>query len=66
MQPAPPHRLRHEAEIHKLRLELQPLKNLEDGAKGRLLSVKETQALARKDEILEEIAKLEVKENSFW
>ena len=66
MQPAPPHGLRHEAEIHKLRLELQPLKNLEDGAKGRLLSVKETQALARKDEILEEIAKLEVKENSFW
>lgn len=65
MQPTLPHRLRHEAEIHKLRVELQPLKNLEDGAKGRLLSVKETQTLARKDEILEEIAQLEVRRTRF-
>lgn len=59
IEPKAPPRLRHEAEIQKLRVELQPLQQLEDGAKGRLLSVKETQTLARKDEILEEIAGLE-------
>lgn len=58
--PKAPPRLRHEAEIQKLRVELQPLQQLEDGAKGRLLTVKETQTLARKDEILEEIVDLEV------
>jgi hypothetical protein len=34
---------------------------LEDSSKGRLLSIKETQTLARKDEILDEIAQLEVR-----
>jgi hypothetical protein len=58
--PKGPHRLKHEAEIFKLRAELQPLLDLEEGSKGRLLSVKETQTLARKDEILDEIAELEV------
>jgi hypothetical protein len=57
--PKAPPRLRHEAEIQKLRVELSPLLQLEEGAKGRLLSVKETQTLARKDEILEEIEELE-------
>ena len=61
---APP-RLRHEAQIQKLRVELQPLQQLEDSAKGRLLSVKETQTLARKEEILEEIAELEVRKTSY-
>jgi len=61
IEPKVPPRLRHEAEIQKLRVELQPLQKLEDGAKGRLLTVKETQTLARKDEILEEIAQLEVR-----
>jgi hypothetical protein len=59
--PKGPHRLKHEAEILKLRAEMQPLVDLEDGAKGRLLSLKETQILARKDEILQEIAELEVR-----
>lgn len=58
--PKAPPRLRHEPEIQKLRVELQPLQELEEGAKGRLLSVKETQTLARKDELLEEIVELEV------
>lgn len=61
IQPKVPPRLRHEAEIQKLRVELEPLNKLEDGAKGRLLTVKETQTLARKDEILDEIAQLEVR-----
>lgn len=59
--PRPPHRLRHEAEIFKLRGELQPLLDLEDDTKGRLLSVKETQSLARKEDVLEEIVQLEVR-----
>jgi hypothetical protein len=59
--PRQPHRLKHEAGIFKLRAELQPLLELEDGAKGRLLSLKETQSLARKEEILEDIGQLEVR-----
>jgi hypothetical protein len=59
IDPVPPHKLKYEAEIRKLQKELVPLLNLEANAKGRLLSVKETQTLARKDEILEEIASLE-------
>jgi len=56
----PPHRLKNEAEIFKLRTEMMPLQEIEDGAKGRLLTLKESQAVSRKDEILEEIGKLEV------
>ena len=52
--------LKHEAEIGKLRKELGPLLQVEDAAKGRLLSVKETQALGRKEEIDEQIEQLEV------
>ena len=52
--------LKHHAEIFKLRSELKPLLELEEGARGRLLSIKETQTLARKDEILAKIADLEV------
>ncbi len=58
--PKSPPPLKHEAEIGKLRKELEPLMELEDGAKGRLLSIKETQALGRKEEIEEQIEKLEV------
>mmetsp|Transcript_27996 Transcript_27996/g.37368 ORF Transcript_27996/g.37368 Transcript_27996/m.37368 type:complete len:409 (+) Transcript_27996:246-1472(+) len=57
--PKAPHRLRNEPEITKLRAELRPLQKMEDDTKGRLLSVKETATLARKDEILEEIEALE-------
>lgn len=56
---APAPRLRHESKIAKLYKELGPLLRMEDAARGRLLSVKETQTLARKDEILEEIEYLE-------
>jgi hypothetical protein len=59
IEPIPPHKLKHEVEIRKLQRELLPLLEMEDKAKGRLLTVKETQTLARKDEILKEIAYLE-------
>ena len=53
--------LKHESEIGKLRKELEPLLQVEEASKGRLLSVKETQALGRKEEIDEEIEQLEVR-----
>ena len=52
--------LKNENGIAKLRKELKPLLEVEEAAKGRLLTLKESQAIARKDEILEEIAELEV------
>lgn len=60
--PKSPPPLKHEAEIAKLRKELEPLLAVEDASsKGRLLSLKETQALGRKEEILEHIEQLEVR-----
>ena len=59
IDPQPPHRLRHEAAIVKLHRELAPLVRMEDAARGRLLSVRETQTLARKEEIMDEISYLE-------
>jgi len=61
ISPKPPPPLKHQAEIFQLRSELRPLLELEEGSKGRLLSVKETQSLGRKDDILEEISNLEVR-----
>ena len=55
----PPPPLKKQAEIQTLRVELKPLLQLQASSKGRLLSVKETQALARKEEIDEEIQQLE-------
>lgn len=60
LDPKQPHPLKNEGEIAKLRKELGPLLDMEEAAKGRLLTLKESQAIARKDEILEEIAQLEV------
>ncbi|KAL7520345.1 hypothetical protein ACHAWX_005069 [Stephanocyclus meneghinianus] len=57
--PQPPHDLKHDAQIMKLKKKLQPLLKLEQSSKGRLLTMKETKELAEKDEILEEIAQLE-------
>jgi len=59
ISPKAPAPLKYQSEILELRKELVPLEKLEEGAKGRLLSVKETKTLARKDEILEEILQLE-------
>jgi len=56
---APPP-LKNESAIVKLRKELKPLVDMEESAKGRLLTLKESQLLARKDEILSEINELEV------
>lgn len=58
--PRRPHPLKNDGEIAKLRKELAPLLQMEAAAKGRLLSIKETQALARKEPIEVEIAALEV------
>ena len=58
--PKSPPPLKHEAEIAKLRTELAPLMDIEEG-KGKLLSLKETQALGRKEELLEQIEQLEVR-----
>lgn len=60
--PVPPIPLKHQAEILKLCKEMQPLLKLEKETKGRLLTIKETTTLARKDEIEAEILNLE--ENS--
>lgn len=54
-----PHELKNEAQIMKLRKQIQPLLKLEQTSKGRLLTMKETKELAAKDEILEEISRLE-------
>jgi hypothetical protein len=59
INPVDPAPLKYQNEILRLRNELAPLLKLEESAKGRLLSVKETQSLARKDEILTEISRLE-------
>ena len=57
-KPLPP--LKNEAEIGRLRREMAPLEEIEAKAKGRLLTVKESQAVARKEELAEEILDLEV------
>lgn len=54
-----PHKLKHEAQIMKLRKKLQPLKKLEQSSKGRLMSIKETKELAVMEELVEEISELE-------
>jgi len=64
--PKLPHKLRNEADILKLRMELRPIQAIEDGAKGRLMTLKETQTLARKAEILEEIEELEEKSRDWF
>lgn len=55
----PQYKLKHEAEIMKLLKELVPLLALEQKTQGRLLSIKETAQMTRKDEILDEIEELE-------
>lgn len=55
----PPPPLKNEEAIAKLRKELTPLLEVEEAAKGRLLTLKESQVMARKDVILEEITSLE-------
>jgi hypothetical protein len=52
--------------IIKLRKELLPLLEVEQAAKGRLLTLKESQAVARKDEISEEIHQLELSSRNWF
>ena len=63
--PKAPPPLKHEADIAKLRKEIEPLLDVEDASKGRLLSLKETQALGRKEEIEAQIEQLEVRRLPF-
>ena len=58
--PRRPHPLKSEGQIADLRKELAPLLQMETAAKGRLLSTKEAQAMARKEQIEADIAELEV------
>lgn len=58
LQPVPPHKLKHQGKIAKLCKELQPLLQI-DTKSGRLLSIKESAAVTRKEEILQEIERLE-------
>mmetsp|Transcript_13290 Transcript_13290/g.31886 ORF Transcript_13290/g.31886 Transcript_13290/m.31886 type:complete len:427 (-) Transcript_13290:76-1356(-) len=62
----PPPKLKHETEILKLREELQSLSDIVDAAGGRLLSLKESKALARKEDIEEEIADLEANSRGWF
>ena len=57
---SPPHRLKHQPDIEKLRKEMQPLIKLEKETNGRLLSIKEISAISRKEEIEDDIIYLEV------
>jgi len=50
--------LRHREKIDALRMEARPLNALEASGKGRLMSLKETQAIGRRDEIMEKIEEL--------
>jgi len=64
--PKPPPKLKHETEILKLYTEVQSLSEIVDAAGGRLLSLKESKALARKEEMEEEIADLETKSRGWF
>ena len=55
----PPHRLKYEPEIIKLRVKMVPLLLLESIAKDRSSTVKETKTLARKVNFLSEIEELD-------
>jgi hypothetical protein len=59
ISPQAPPLLKNILEINKLRTEMAPLLEMEESAKGRLLTLKESQAIGRKDEIQEEIEDLE-------
>lgn len=59
IDPIEPRPLKHYQEIAKLYKELVPLLQLEKETRGQLLTVQQTQQLARKEEILEEMQHLE-------
>ena len=59
--PHSPPPLKHHVALAKLWKQVAPLLQSEHNAKGRLRTVSETQALARKEALLEEIEQLEVR-----
>lgn len=63
-KPAPP--LSQQAAISRLRQEMAPLLEVEAKAKGRLLSLKESQTVARKTELMEEITELEERSRGWF
>ena len=58
IEPVAPHKLKHHAKIEKLFKEVAPLLQIETKG-GRLLSIKESASVTRKEEILQEIKRLE-------
>lgn len=55
--------LRNESAIAKLRKEMEPILAMEAAAKGRLLTLKESQAVTHKEELMEEVFELQVRYN---
>lgn len=66
LKPKDPHPLRLEVSIRKLRKELQPLLDMESSSRGRLKSVRETQQMARKEELEEELDELEYRSRGWF
>lgn len=64
--PIAPSPLKFQAQIQKLRKEMQPLLKLEKETKGRLLSIKETTMMSRKEEIEDEILEFEEKSRGWF
>lgn len=60
IKPLSPPPLRQQPSIEKMRKDMQPLIKLEKEIKGRLMSIKESAAMTRKEEMEEEIVHLEV------
>ena len=66
ISPTRPHALKNQAQIAKLRKDLVPLLKIESSAKGRLLSLKETQDMAKKEQMEAEIAELELSSRGWF
>ena len=67
IDPIPPYPLKHENEIRKLvKDKLAPIETLEQKTKGRLLTLKETQMIAQKDELLDLIHQYELSSRGWF
>ena len=64
--PKAPTPLKFQGDIQKLQKELQPLRKLERETKGRLLSIKETTLMGKKEEIEEDILILEERSRGWF
>lgn len=64
--PKRPHPLKNQGQIAKLRKDMVPLLKIESSAKGRLLSLKESQDIAKKEQIEAEITELEMSSRGWF